>query len=139
MAPKVGVWPIARPEQTLAAIAPDRADAEAGSEKSLDGGDIVWNADHSCVPDRLKKVLVDASRKFGTMIVWSTNRPPARNRSAGGARQSYHLDCRAIDFRPARGGNSQVIRFLRTRLDVGGWNIYRNGLIHIDDGPRRTW
>jgi hypothetical protein len=29
--------------------------------------------------------------------------------------------------------------FLRARPDVGGLKVYRNGIIHIDNGSRRTW
>jgi hypothetical protein len=138
--PRIGVWPVARPQATLAALTPPDQAAAGNRQPDVSGSaKIVWNAEDSCLPPRLKQVLVDVAERFGPIVVWSTNRPPTRNRQAGGARQSYHLDCRAIDFRPVNGGNSRIIAYLRTRIEIGGWNIYRNGLIHIDDGPRRTW
>jgi hypothetical protein len=143
-APRFGNWPIARPRETLAALTPPaeaappaagtgRVDSQPLSDK------IAWNAPSDCVPPKLKQVLAEAAEKFGPMVVWSTHRPAGQNRRAGGARESYHLDCRAIDFRPTQASNLDVVRYMRGRIDVGGWNIYRSGLIHIDDGPRRTW
>lgn len=91
-----------------------------------------------CLPGSLTAVLADVSARFGTVSIQSTHRSHARNRRAGGARQSLHLSCRAIDFRVgsrARG----VIAYLRSRPEVGGLKVYRNGIIHIDNGSRRSW
>jgi hypothetical protein len=29
--------------------------------------------------------------------------------------------------------------YLRSRPEVGGLKVYRNGIIHIDNGERRRW
>lgn len=91
-----------------------------------------------CLPGDLKGVLAEVAEEFGAVSVQSTHRSPSRNRRAGGAPQSLHLDCRAIDFRvDARG--REVMAWLREHPDVGGLKMYRNGIIHIDNGARRTW
>lgn len=90
-----------------------------------------------CVPYSLKSVLADVEQKFGPVTVTSTHRPHAVVARTG--RPSLHRDCRAVDFRVSR-QRRQVIAFLRNDPRVLGLGLYRNGLIHIDNGPRRaTW
>jgi hypothetical protein len=92
----------------------------------------------NCLPGNLRAVLADVAAKFGTVSIQSTHRSRSHNRRAGGARHSLHLSCRAIDFR-VRTRIRGVMAYLRSRAEVGGLKIYRNGLIHIDNGSRRTW
>jgi hypothetical protein len=91
-----------------------------------------------CLPGNLKEVLASVSARFGPVSIQSTHRPTAMNRRKGGARNSLHIACRAIDFR-VRAARSGVMAFLRSRPEVGGLKVYRNGIIHIDNGERRTW
>jgi hypothetical protein len=92
----------------------------------------------SCLPGDLKLVLADIAKRFGTVSIQSTHRTQQRNRRAGGAGRSLHLECRAIDFRVKARGRD-VMAFLRNSKSVGGLKMYRNGIIHIDNGTRRTW
>lgn len=92
----------------------------------------------NCLPGALKVVLADIAKRFGTVSISSTHRTPQRNRRVGGARKSLHLACRAIDFRVKARGRD-VMAFLRNSKSVGGLKMYRNGVIHIDNGVRRTW
>ena len=111
-----------------------------GFRNHVEAGAIVVRASTptSCLPGDLKTVLAEVAAHFGEVSVQSTHRSPGRNRRAGGASRSLHLDCRAIDFRvDANGG--EVLAFLRDHPDVGGLKRYRNGLIHIDNGARRSW
>lgn len=92
----------------------------------------------NCLPGDLREVVADVAARFGPVSIQSTHRTRSRNRRAGGAKYSLHLSCRAIDFRVrtrARG----LMAYLRSRNEVGGLKIYRNGIIHIDNGSRRTW
>jgi hypothetical protein len=91
-----------------------------------------------CLPDHLTRVVADVAARFGPLSVESTHRTPRRNRRAGGARHSLHLDCRAIDFR-VHAPKHKVMAYLRSRPEVGGLKVYRNGIIHIDNGERRSW
>ncbi|MGO4386492.1 D-Ala-D-Ala carboxypeptidase family metallohydrolase [Microvirga sp. 2YAF29] len=96
------------------------------------------SAPTNCLPGNLREVVADVASKFGSVSVESTHRSSGRNWRAGGARQSLHLSCRAIDFRVrtrARG----VMAYLRGRSEVGGLKVYGNGIIHIDNGSRRSW
>ncbi|SCY01925.1 YcbK family protein [Microvirga guangxiensis] len=96
------------------------------------------SAPTNCLPGNLREVVADVASRFGAVSVESTHRSSGRNWRAGGARRSLHLSCRAIDFRVkarARG----VMAYLRGRPEVGGLKIYRNGIIHIDNGERRSW
>jgi len=99
---------------------------------------IAWNAPSRCLPGRLKKVLRQVSRKFGRVIVNSTVRGSRRNRMVGGKRKSYHLRCRAVDFR-VRGRTRGLTRWLARHPSVGGFKRYRAGYYHIDTGPKRSW
>lgn len=92
----------------------------------------------NCLPGALRNVLADVAAKFGPVSIQSTHRTRTHNRRAGGARSSLHLSCRAIDFR-VRARARGVMAYLRSRPEVGGLKIYRNGIIHIDNGSRRTW
>ena len=92
----------------------------------------------NCLPGNLKTVVADLANRFGTVSIQSTHRSPQRNRRAGGARRSLHLECRAIDFRVKARGR-EVMTFLREHKAVGGLKMYRNGIIHIDNGERRSW
>ncbi len=92
----------------------------------------------NCLPGDLKTVLAEVANRFGTVSIQSTHRTPGHNRRAGGAGRSLHLDCRAIDFRVKARGR-EVMSFLRENKSVGGLKMYRNGIIHIDNGERRSW
>lgn len=96
------------------------------------------SAPTGCLPGNLREVVADVSSKFGPVSVESTHRSSGRNWRAGGARKSLHLSCRAIDFR-VRTRTRGVMAYLQTRPEVGGLKIYRNGIIHIDNGSRRSW
>lgn len=105
---------------------------------SRPAGRITERASLRCSPNELKAVIYQVARKFGHVVVNSTYRSNRRNRIVGGARRSYHLHCRAIDFR-VRGNNRGLYRYLRNHPYVGGLKRYRSGFYHIDNGPRRSW
>lgn len=92
----------------------------------------------NCLPGELRNVVADIASRFGPVSIQSTHRSTSRNRRAGGARHSLHLSCRAMDFR-IKARVRGVMAYLRARPEVGGLKIYRNGIIHIDNGQRRSW
>jgi hypothetical protein len=96
------------------------------------------SAPTNCIPGNLREVVASVAAKFGSVSVESTHRSRARNWRAGGARQPLHLSCRAIDFR-VRTRVRGVMAYLRSHPYVGGLKMYRNGIIHIDNGERRSW
>lgn len=103
--------------------------------------DMVHFASHAppkCLPAKLKKVIYEVAARVGEVRVISTFRDPSRNRRVGGASRSMHLECRAIDF-VVSGRHRDLVAFLRSRPEVGGFSRYPSGSYHIDDGPRRTW
>ena len=101
--------------------------------------DVNWNDTKWCVPLRLKVVLNKVSQNFGPVTVYSSHRWPFENKRKGGKPKSYHLSCRAVDF-AVDGNPSEVIEYLKSRVEVGGYSYYaRQGFYHIDNGPRRTW
>jgi Bacterial protein of unknown function (DUF882) len=87
-----------------------------------------------CLPLGLKQVLVDAAKRFGHVAILNAE----RGRGTG-ARQSYHYQCRAVDFRVRGVPVSTVYGFLREHPNVGGRKIYPMGFFHVDDGPVRSW
>ena len=99
---------------------------------------ISLNAPWKCVPGRLKSVIAQVSRKFGPVVINSTHRSRRHNRRVGGKRKSYHIGCRAVDFR-VRGKTRGLTRWLARHPKVGGFKRYRSGFYHIDIGPKRTW
>ena len=91
-----------------------------------------------CIPGNLRDVVASVAATFGPVSIESTHRSSGRNWRAGGARHSLHLSCRAVDFR-VRARARGVMAYLRAHPQVGGLKIYRNGIIHIDNGERRSW
>ncbi|WP_439575978.1 hypothetical protein [Phreatobacter sp.] len=92
----------------------------------------------TCLPTPVRRALNDVALRFGPVIVRSTHRGNGRFVRTDAWRGSYHRDCRAADFRVA-GNPAAVLAFLRARHELGGIKRYRNGLFHIDNGPRRSW
>lgn len=117
--------------KALAGGAPAPADTR-------NAGGVTMNAPWKCVPSSLKSVIETVARNFGPVTVNSTLRSIAGNRRAGGAGNSYHLRCQAVDFR-VQGTGSGVYAFLARHRSVGGLKRYRSGFFHIDTGPRRSW
>jgi hypothetical protein len=112
----------------------------AGFHGRVEQGRIIVRAiaPTKCLPGNLRDVVADVAARFGTVSIESTHRSPSRNWRAGGARRSLHLSCRAVDFR-VRGRARGVLAYLLSRPEVGGLKVYRNGIIHVDNGVRRSW
>ncbi len=91
-----------------------------------------------CVPRKLKRVLNNVARRYGPVTVHSTKRWWLENWLKGGARNSLHLKCRAVDF-SVDADPASVIAYLKSQPAVGGYKYYPSGFYHIDTGPRRTW
>lgn len=91
-----------------------------------------------CLPHSLIGIIYDLAEEFGEVRIHSTHRSHRHNVRVGGARQSFHLQCRAIDFTVVR-GPSNLFKRLRARPEVGGLKKYSSGFFHIDNGPKRTW
>lgn len=111
---------------------------KAAPKKVQKRGRITYNASWKCVPKKLKSVIYQVSKKFGHVTVNSTSRSRRKNRRIGGAKRSWHIGCRAVDFR-VKGRTRGLYRWLRRHPNVGGLKRYRSGFYHIDIGPRRSW
>ncbi len=92
----------------------------------------------TCLPAPIRRALNDVALRFGPVLVRSTHRGSRAFVRTDAWRGSYHRDCRAADFRVS-GNPAAVLAFLRARHELGGVKRYRNGLFHIDNGPRRSW
>ncbi len=92
----------------------------------------------NCLPPQLLGVIYDIAETYGDVRIHSTHRSHRHNARVGGARQSFHLECRAIDFTVPRGPRN-LFKLLRDRPEIGGLKRYPAGFFHIDNGPKRTW
>jgi hypothetical protein len=92
----------------------------------------------TCLPAPVRRALNDVALRFGPVLVRSTHRGSRAFVRTDAWRGSYHRDCRAADFRVS-GNPAAILAFLRARHELGGVKRYRNGLFHIDNGPRRSW
>ncbi len=104
----------------------------------MDSSVVSYNDSKWCVPGQLKRVLNRVADRYGPVTVHSTKRWWLENWWKGGARNSYHLSCDAVDF-TVRADPGTVVAFLRSQKAVGGYKYYPKGYYHIDVGPRRTW
>ncbi|MEM6461590.1 MAG: DUF882 domain-containing protein [Pseudomonadota bacterium] len=98
-----------------------------------------YNDTRWCVPRQLKRVLNRVADTYGPVTVHSTKRWWLENWMKGGAKNSYHLKCQAVDF-SVSADPASVIAYLKAQPEVGGYSYYpSSGHYHIDTGPRRTW
>jgi hypothetical protein len=73
------------------------------------------------------------------MILNSAFRSPAHNKAVGGAKNSLHMQGIAFDVQMV---NHDPARFIGSAREAGfaGIGTYpRQGFVHIDTGPARTW
>ena len=74
------------------------------------------------------------------VVVDSAYRSPAYNRSVSGAKNSYHMSCRALDVYVTSVSKDALRNYVRTLPEIGGVGIiYASGAIHMDTGPVRNW
>lgn len=86
--------------------------------------------------DRLQR-LRDALNR--PLLITSAYRSESHNRRVGGAPGSYHLKGQAFDIRME---NQDPQKFVTLARSVGfdGIGLYpKQGFIHVDTGPKRTW
>jgi hypothetical protein len=84
--------------------------------------------------------LQELREKLGVpLLITSAYRSPEHNKKVGGAKSSYHLKGNAFDIRM---DNQDPIAFELAAREVNfrGVGYYpKQGFIHIDLGPERTW
>jgi zinc D-Ala-D-Ala carboxypeptidase len=84
--------------------------------------------------------LQELREKLGTpLLVTSAYRSPEHNKRVGGAKNSFHLKGVAFDIRME---NQDPVAFEAAAREVGfrGVGYYpKQGFMHIDLGPERTW
>jgi uncharacterized protein YcbK (DUF882 family) len=90
---------------------------------------------------RVRSIIAQVEGHYGRPVtITSGCRSRANNRSAGGAKASMHLSCRAADIRVAGVNEGTLLRFVKKLPSVGGVGTYcRNGIVHVDIGPKRQW
>jgi uncharacterized protein YcbK (DUF882 family) len=96
--------------------------------------------------DVLHNVLVRLGRPNGTIDIvcgyrtpWTNNFLRTRSRHTGVAKDSQHVQAKAIDIRIA-GVRTRTLRDVALSLDEGGVGYYpRSQFVHVDVGPVRRW
>jgi len=89
--------------------------------------------------DALDRLQVLRNKLGVPMLVTSAYRSKSHNTKVGGASNSYHMKGMAFDIRME---NQNIDRFIKFAKEVGfnGIGYYpKQGFIHIDTGPARTW
>lgn len=88
-----------------------------------------------------KTKLGELQTAFGSQFdIVSGYRDPARNRRAGGASKSRHMNKDAVDIDVSSWSKEKRIDFIRKarELGFGGVGVYANS-IHLDTGAKRNW
>ncbi len=95
----------------------------------------------ACLKPGVLKILKIVERRYGKKpIITSGYRSPKRNRRAGGARNSQHIFCKAVDIQVEGISKWQLAKYLRTIPGRGGVGTYcRTRSVHIDIGKKRDW
>lgn len=97
--------------------------------------------DVGCLKPQLVAMLGQIERHYGKKpVVTSGFRSQARNRRAGGARRSLHMQCMAADIQVEGVSKWDLAKYLRTVPGRGGVGTYcRTHSVHIDIGEIRDW
>lgn len=95
----------------------------------------------ACLKPKLLAVLNKVERRFGKKVmVTSGYRSPARNRRAGGVKNSHHTSCSAADIQVLGISKWNIAKYLRSLNGRGGVGTYcRTNSVHIDIGNQRDW
>jgi len=95
----------------------------------------------ACLKPGVIRLLKLVERHYGKKpIITSGYRSPKRNRRAGGARNSQHIFCKAVDIQVEGVSKWKLAKFLRTLPGRGGVGTYcRTKSVHIDIGSVRDW
>lgn len=95
----------------------------------------------SCIKPEVIRIVKIVERHYGKKpIITSGYRSPSRNRRAGGARNSMHIYCKAVDMQVEGVSKWTLAKFLRSVPGRGGVGTYcRTKSVHVDTGPKRDW
>jgi uncharacterized protein YcbK (DUF882 family) len=96
--------------------------------------------------DVLHNVMARLGRPEGVIDIvcgyrtpWSNNFLRTRSRNTGVAKNSQHVQAKAIDIR-VPGVQTRTLRDVALSLDEGGVGYYpRSQFVHVDVGPVRRW
>jgi len=94
-----------------------------------------------CLKPAVLGILKTVERRYGSKpIVTSGYRSPQRNRRAGGARNSQHIYCNAVDIQVEGVSKWDLAKYLRSIPGRGGVGTYcRTKSVHVDIGKKRDW
>ncbi len=95
----------------------------------------------ACLKPGVIRLLRVVERHYGKKpIITSGYRSPNRNRRAGGAKNSQHIYCKAVDIQVEGVSKWDLAKFLRTIPGRGGVGTYcRTRSVHLDIGSKRDW
>jgi len=95
----------------------------------------------ACLKPGVLRMVAQVERHYGKKpIITSGYRSPKRNRRAGGARNSQHVFCKAVDMQVEGVSKWQLAKYLRSIPGRGGVGTYcRTKSVHIDIGKKRDW
>jgi uncharacterized protein YcbK (DUF882 family) len=96
--------------------------------------------------DVLHNVMARLGRPEGVIDIvcgyrtpWSNNFLRTRSRNTGVAKNSQHVQAKAIDIR-VPGVQTRALRDVALSLEAGGVGYYpRSQFVHVDVGPVRRW
>ena len=99
------------------------------------------NVDVACIKPELVKFIKIVERRYGRpAVVTSGYRSPSRNRRAGGAKNSMHIYCKAVDIQVKGVSKWDLAKYMRSIPGRGGVGTYcRTKSVHLDLGPKRDW
>lgn len=94
-----------------------------------------------CLKPGILRLLKVVERRYGSKpIITSGYRSPKGNRRAGGASNSMHIYCKAVDIQVEGVSKWELAKFLRSIPGRGGVGTYcRTKSVHLDTGSKRDW
>lgn len=98
------------------------------------------HVDPAVLPDCWNKAVAWARSLQRPITLNSAYRSPEYNRRVGGARNSMHVQRKAIDVQWGCSSAQDRVDMIQKAIDAGfaGIGVY-NGFIHVDIGAKRCW
>ena len=125
------------------------SDAATGGDAAIDDSTPRPTSEHIIVqnhvnprvlPEVWSKLEAFAQSLGRTITLNSAYRTPEYNRSVGGARNSMHVQRKAVDIQWGTTSIQGRVDFIQKAIDAGftGIGCY-NSFCHVDIGPKRHW
>ena len=129
--------------ETASAVRKYKTDNNIVSEGYVGGGNVkIENGVDTDIDTKLMGMIDAIASEYGkSFTIRSGYRDPKRNKKAGGADKSEHMNHNAVDITLDDKSIESTLKFIEisSKNGISGIGVYKPGSVHIDIGSRRYW